>query len=74
MYRSFGVVARERLAAVAAIGLLMLVADELDGVVLLIAVDVILLVTLVLEHLRIEGSGALGASVDDARIGDDVAY
>ncbi|HSP29711.1 MAG TPA: hypothetical protein VLN74_14250, partial [Ilumatobacteraceae bacterium] len=78
VYRSFGVVARERLAAVAVIGLLMLVADDLDGVVLLIAIDLILLATLVLEHLRIEGPrstrSSAGKSVDDARIGDDVAH
>ena len=74
VYRSFGVVARERLAAVAVIGLLMLVADDLDGVLLLIAIDLILLVTLVLEHLRIEGPRATaGTSADDARVGDDVA-
>ncbi len=75
VYRSFGLFARERLVAVAVIGLLMLVADDLDGVVLLIAVDLILVVTLVLEHLRIEGPrSTVRSSVDDARIGDDVAH
>jgi len=73
VFRSFGVVARERLAAVAVIGLLMLVADDLDGVVLLILVDLILLVTLVVEHLRIEGPRASAASVDDGRVVDDAA-
>lgn len=74
VYRSFGVVARERLAAVAVIGLLMLVADDLDGVLLLIAIDLILLATLVLEHLRIERPRPPRDSVDDARVSDDVAH
>lgn len=75
VFRSFGVVAGERFAAVALIGLLMLVADDLDGVVLLILVDLILLVTLVVEHLRIERprTGASDASVDDGRVVDDAA-
>jgi low temperature requirement protein LtrA len=74
VYRSFGVVARERLAAVAVIGLLMFVADDLDGVVLLVVIDLILLATLAFEHLRIEGPRTRAAtSVDDARIGDDVS-
>jgi len=51
----------------------MLVADDLDGVVLLILVDLILLVTLVVEHLRIEGPRAGAASVDDGRVVDDAA-
>jgi hypothetical protein len=67
------VVAGERLAAFGLIGILMLVADDLDGVVLLILVDVILLVTLVVEHLRIEGPRASTASVDDGRVVDDAA-
>jgi low temperature requirement protein LtrA len=73
VYRSFGVVAGERLAAFGLIGLLMLVADDLDGVVLLVLVDLILLVTLVVEHLRIEGPRARAASVDDGRVRDDAA-
>ena len=36
-------------------------------------VDLILLVTLVVEHLRIEGPRAGSASVDDGRVVDDAA-
>jgi low temperature requirement protein LtrA len=55
VYRSFGVIARERLVAVVAIAALMMLASDVDGVVLLVLVVVVLAVTLVLEHLRIEG-------------------
>jgi hypothetical protein len=65
------VIAHERLAAFALIGLLMLVADDLDGVVLLVLIDLILLATLIVEHLRIEGPRASAASVDDGRVVDD---
>ncbi len=58
VYRAFGVVAHERLVAVALIGVLMLAGSDLDGVVLLIIIDAIVLATLILEHIRIERPGA----------------
>jgi low temperature requirement protein LtrA len=78
VYRSFGLFARERIAAVVVIALLMLFGGDLDGVVVLIGVVVILGVTLVVEHLRIEGrparsAGGIDGSVHDGRVGDDVA-
>lgn len=84
VYRSFAVIARERIVAVAVIGLLFLTGSDIDGLVLLILIDAILLVTLLFEHLRIEGPSSRSgrssqstsegaASVDDAGIGDNVA-
>jgi low temperature requirement protein LtrA len=74
VYRSFGVVARERLVAVALIGVLMLVGSDLDGVVLLLAIDVIVMAALVLEHLRIERDPAgARSSADDGGIVDHAA-
>ena len=73
VYRSFGVIARERLIAVGLIAILMAVGADLDGVILLVLIDVILLATLVVEHLRIEGPRPRAASVDDARVVDDAA-
>ncbi len=78
VYRSFGVVAHERVAAVVTIALLMWFGADLAGVAVLIGVVLILAVTLVVEHLRIEGraaasAGGTGGSVDHGRVGDDVA-
>jgi low temperature requirement protein LtrA len=72
VYRAFGAFARERFVAVIAICLLMLFGSDIDGVVLLVSIDAILLATLVLEHLRIEGtpSGTGDHSVHDHRIHD----
>jgi low temperature requirement protein LtrA len=58
VYRAFGAIARERLLAVLVICTLMAVGSGPDAVVLLVAIDAILLVTLVVEHLRIEGPRA----------------
>ncbi len=52
--RGYRVVAKERLTAVVAIALLAYVGRSWDGVTFLIAVDVILFVTVVAEHIRIE--------------------
>lgn len=57
--RAFRVVAKERVAAIAALTALVVIASSWDGVVLLIAVDVVLFVVLVAEHLRIEGPKAV---------------
>ena len=52
-YRAFGTVTRERVIAVAFIVALMVAGYELSGVALLVAIDVILLATLILEQRRI---------------------
>ncbi len=72
VYRAFGAFARERFVAVIAICLLMLFGADVDGVVLLVSIDVILLATLVFEHLRIEGAPNKSGdnSVHDHRIHD----
>jgi low temperature requirement protein LtrA len=44
-----------------------------QGGVLLVLIDLILLVTLVVEHLRIERPRASAASVDNGRVVDDTA-
>jgi len=74
VYRSFHAIAHERIVAVFAVAVLMLVGSNVDAVVVLIGIVVILFVTLVIEHIRIEGPSSTGDrhSVDDARVGDDV--
>jgi low temperature requirement protein LtrA len=79
VYLAFGVLARERIAAVAVICVLMVLGADLDGVVLLIAIDLVLLVTLALEYFRIEGGrGREGDGsvhhVHDTGIVDDAAH
>jgi low temperature requirement protein LtrA len=55
VYRSFHVVAHERLAAAAVIvALLAILGGTVDGVVMLVAIDVVLLAALVIEQRRIE--------------------
>ncbi len=56
--RTFGVIAKERLAAAVALFGLAIASTDLDGVMLLLAVDALLLTTLVIEHLRIEHPNA----------------
>ena len=51
VWRAFHVVARERLVA----AVVLAVGGSLSGIVLLLVVDAIILATLVVEHLRIEG-------------------
>jgi low temperature requirement protein LtrA len=55
VWRAFRVVARERLVATAVIAVVLASAGSVDGVVLLVGVDLILLATLLVEHIRIEG-------------------
>ncbi len=52
--RAFRATAFERLAAVAAIAVLAFAGASLDGVTMLIAIDVVLLLSMVAEHVRIE--------------------
>lgn len=80
VFRAFGAFAWERFAVVIAICLLMLLGSDVDGVILLVSIDAILLVTLVLEHIRIEGppvgpgdESVHGDRVDDAGVVDDAA-
>ncbi|MCU0259389.1 MAG: low temperature requirement protein A [Ilumatobacteraceae bacterium] len=54
VWRAFGVYAKERVIAFGAITALIVAADGIDGVALLVAVDVMLAVMLVVEHRRIE--------------------
>jgi low temperature requirement protein LtrA len=54
IWRSFQVMALERIVATAAIAALLLLADDLAGVTLLVIVDLVILVTLVAEHFRVE--------------------
>ena len=72
VYRAFGAFARERFVAVFAICALMLFGSDINGVILLVSIDVILLATLVFEHLRIEGSPTRSGdnSVHDHRVHD----
>ena len=52
--RAYSNLALERLVAVAALGALIALTASLDGMWLLIAVDVLLMVILVIEHYRVE--------------------
>lgn len=52
--RAFHAIAKERLVAIAAIAILAYLGRTWDGVTFLIAVDVVLLVAVVVEHVRIE--------------------
>lgn len=54
IWRAFGVVARERVVAGAAIAVVLVAGSSWPGVVLLVVVDAIILAALAAEHLRIE--------------------
>lgn len=54
VWRAFAAVARERLVATVALGALLLLGGSIDGVVLVLAVDAVIIATLVVEHVRIE--------------------
>lgn len=55
VWRAFRVVAKERVAAAGLLAAVIAVTGSVDGVVLLLLVDAVLLVALVVEHVRIEG-------------------
>lgn len=55
--RTFGAIAKERLAASVVLLVLVLGAENWSGITLLVAVDLVLLLTLVIEHVRIEHPG-----------------
>ncbi len=85
VYRSFATIARERFIAVGVIIVLMGVGGDINGVVLLVGIDLILLATLIFEHRRIEGrpsspgdasvhsASAHGPSVDDGWVDGEAA-
>ena len=52
--RAYSIVAVERLVAIAALALLIALTDSLAGLWVLIAIDVLLLVMLAIEHYRVE--------------------
>ncbi len=52
--RAFGAVAIERIVAAAVLLLLVLLSANWDGIAFLVAVDLVMLLTLVAEHLRVE--------------------
>ena len=54
MARSFAVFARERAACAAALVVLIAISDSWDSLYLLVAIDVVVFVALVFEHLRVE--------------------
>lgn len=77
VWRAFRSIAVERIAAIAAVGALMAISGELHGVWLLVAIDALVLLTLAIEHVRIEkphaAAEAQPESVNDSWIGDDAA-
>lgn len=54
IWRAFGVLARERAVSIAAVGLVVIVAGSINGIVLLFALDLLLVAMLAVEHARIE--------------------
>ncbi len=52
--RAFGIVARERIGAALGIAALLALLRDVDGALLLVVVDAVLILGLVLEHLRVE--------------------
>ncbi len=53
-FRSYRVVPRERLVALVLIALLLVAGGDIDGVWLIVAMDIILIVALFVEHMRVE--------------------
>ena len=60
--RAYRVVAKERLIAIVAIALVAFIGKSWDGVLLLLAVDAVLLVSIIAEQLRIESPSAATAT------------
>ena len=54
VWRAFGVLARERIVGAVVIAALLTALRDVDGALLVVAVDVVLIVALVFEHLRVE--------------------
>ena len=71
VYRAFRVVAKERLAVMAAIVVLSVI-GSIDGILLFMAIDLIIFAALVVEQLRIERptSSAIDHRVENDPVGD----
>ena len=54
VFRAFRAIAKERIVAAVAVAIVAVIASSWDGLVFLIIVDVVLVATMVAEHLRIE--------------------
>ena len=54
VFRAFGIIAKERLVGLGVIAVLCAISGSWDGVWLLVAVDVVLVLVLLAEHWRIE--------------------
>jgi low temperature requirement protein LtrA len=54
VWRAYRTVPRERVVSTVAVGAMLLVAGSWDGVVLLVAIDAVIAITLLVEHRRIE--------------------
>jgi low temperature requirement protein LtrA len=63
--RAFGRIAIERLVATVLLAVLIVASTSTDGVVLLIAIDVVLFLTLVTEHHRVEVQHRLVADISN---------
>ena len=72
VYRAFRVVAKERVAVMAAIVVLSAIGGSIDGIQLFMAIDVIIFAALVVEQLRIESptSSAIDHRVEDDPLGN----
>lgn len=66
VYRAFKVIARERIVGVVAIVALCAFAGDWPAVWLLVAIDLLLLLALVAENLRVEGRGPSEPDADSA--------
>lgn len=65
VYRAFRVVAKERLAVVAVIVAISVFGGSVDGIVLFILIDLIILIALAFEHVRIERPGDATGTRDE---------
>ena len=77
VYRAFHAVAKERLVAIGAVAILMVVAGDVDGVWLIVLIDVIVFTMLATEHLRIEGRASATAqrsASHDGRVDGEAAH
>ena len=55
VFRAFRIVARERLSGAAVLAVIIAVSGSVDGLTLLVLVDLLLVLVLIAEHIRIEG-------------------
>lgn len=55
VWRAFRIVARERLVAAAAIGLILALADSWNGTLVIVVIELVVVATLYVEHRRVEG-------------------